>query len=40
MLQYIPADNSDAGKRWVLNPFNENIIAAAELEVKVRNQFD
>jgi hypothetical protein len=35
MLQYFPADNSDAGKRWILNTFNENVILDAELEVKI-----
>jgi hypothetical protein len=23
MLQYFPADNNDAGRRWLLKPFNE-----------------
>jgi hypothetical protein len=35
MLQYFPADNNDAGRRWLLKPFNEDVIVAAELEVKI-----
>jgi hypothetical protein len=31
MLQYFPADNNDAEKRWVLSLFNENDTVGVEL---------
>lgn len=37
LSKYFPDDNNNFSKRWVLNPFNENI-AAAKLPVETHNQ--
>jgi hypothetical protein len=38
-LQYFPGDNHNyAGKVWAVNLFSENVIVAAELEVKIFGQ--
>jgi hypothetical protein len=37
MLQYFSANNNNTGKRWVKNPFNENLTVASELETKIHD---
>jgi hypothetical protein len=38
VLQYFAAHNNDAGKRWILNLFSKNLIAASQLEVNIQKQ--
>jgi hypothetical protein len=38
ILRYFPADNNEAGKKRVLNTFNENIIVAAKMKVNIHDK--
>lgn len=36
--EYFPEDKNDFSKRWVLNPFSENVVAATKLPVEIHDQ--
>lgn len=38
LTEYFPEDKNDFSKRWVLNPFSENVVAAAKLPVEIHDQ--
>ncbi|XP_067133148.1 zinc finger BED domain-containing protein 5-like [Centruroides vittatus] len=38
LTAYFPEDKNDFSKRWVLNPFSENVVAAAKLSVETHDQ--
>jgi zinc finger BED domain-containing protein 5/7/8/9 len=37
-LEYFPCNDNDFSNRWVLNSFDENIVAVAKLPVETHNQ--
>ncbi|XP_067132339.1 zinc finger BED domain-containing protein 5-like [Centruroides vittatus] len=39
LTEYFPEDKDDFSKRWVLNPFSENVVAATKLPVEIHDQF-
>ncbi|XP_067144644.1 zinc finger BED domain-containing protein 5-like [Centruroides vittatus] len=38
LTEYFPEDKNDLSNRWVLNPFSENVVAAAKLPVEIHDQ--
>ncbi|XP_067122519.1 zinc finger BED domain-containing protein 5-like [Centruroides vittatus] len=38
LTEYFPKDKNDFSKRWVLNSFSENVVAAAKLPVEIHDQ--
>jgi hypothetical protein len=38
LLDYFAYGGDDLGKRWILNQFNENTVAAAKLASQVRDK--
>ncbi|XP_025415084.1 zinc finger BED domain-containing protein 5-like [Sipha flava] len=38
LLEYFSCNDNDFSNRWVLNPFDENIVAVAKLPVETHNQ--
>lgn len=37
LLAYFSGDKNDFSKRWVHNPFDENIVVAAKLPIETHN---
>jgi len=38
LLEYFSCNDNDFSNRWVLNPFDENIVAVAKLPIETHNQ--
>jgi oligoribonuclease NrnB/cAMP/cGMP phosphodiesterase (DHH superfamily) len=38
LFEYFSCNDNDFSKRWVLNPFDENIVAVTKLPVETHNQ--